>query len=96
MQVSPCGVHCDECLFFEKECNGCRHIEGKVFWAVEHLPEKICPMFDCAVNEKHFPGCGSCNELPCHWYYEMKDPSMTDEEHKISIETRVKILKGLA
>lgn len=93
--IAPCGAVCDECPFYKKGCDGCKSVEGKVFWAIEHIPGEICPMYDCPVNQKKLEHCGLCNELPCHWFKEMKDPSMTDEQHQLSIDKRVKVLKNM-
>jgi len=51
-------------------------------------------MYDCSINKKEFHNCGECGELPCNLFTDMKDPNMSDEEHKESITKRVNVLKG--
>lgn len=93
MLISPCGVLCDECPFYKNPCDGCRNLEGKVFWSGDVTENGKCPMYDCAVNIKNYGSCGKCNDLPCELFYKMKDPNMTDAEHQESIIKRVIVLK---
>ena len=52
----------------------------------------VCGIYDCCVNEKGYKGCGSCQSIPCrHW--ELKDPTMSNEEIEKSLELRLKRLK---
>lgn len=90
--LSPCGVDCGICSEFQKSCAGCREIGGEVFWA-EFMGKKVCPMYDCPVNEKKLNHCGECENLPCQHFYDCKDPSITDEEHEKSINERVELLR---
>ena len=94
MILSACGLICDECEFYEKECNGCLAVKGQTFWAKEMMPDKICPLFNCSVNEKGFKSCGDCEELPCKMFREMKDPNSSEEEHQLSLVQRVGRLKA--
>jgi hypothetical protein len=94
MLLSACGLKCDECEFFKKTCSGCYNVKGSTFWAQEMMPEKVCPLFDCAVNKKELISCGGCGLLPCELFLKMKDPKSTDEEHKASILKRVELLKA--
>ena len=91
--LSACGLICSECEFFEKQCNGCHAVSGQTFWALEHMPTKICPLYDCAVNKHNFRVCGDCPEVPCNMFREMKDPSSSDEEHRQGLIDRVARLK---
>ena len=93
MNCGVCGALCEKCPFFKETCAGCIECAGKVFWAVEHFGGS-CPLYACAVTERGYKSCGECAELPCRLFFEMKDPSMTDEEHKKSIDERVNILKN--
>jgi hypothetical protein len=93
MKLSACGLICDECEYYEKECNGCIAVSGQTFWAKEMMPNHTCPLYNCAVNEKGFAGCGHCHELPCDMFRQMKDPNSTDEEHELSLVQRVSRLK---
>jgi len=93
MLLSACGLICDECEFFGKQCNGCLAVKGQTFWALEMMPNKTCPLYHCSVNEKGFKSCGDCAELPCKIFREMKDPNSTDEEHQLSLSQRVERLK---
>ena len=93
MMLSPCGINCEACPYFDS-CGGCFTIEGKPFYLADFDVE-VCPMYNCSVNKKGFKSCGECPELPCQIFYDWKDPSMTDEEHTTSINARVKVLKDL-
>ncbi len=89
MILSSCGLVCDECEFFGKTCDGCKAVKGQTFWAKEMMPSKVCPLFDCAVNQRHFEDCGACSELPCEIFRSMKDPNSTEEQHQLGIIERV-------
>ncbi|HPE18781.1 MAG TPA: DUF3795 domain-containing protein, partial [Tenuifilaceae bacterium] len=80
--------------FHGKECPGCYLVEGKTFWALEAMPNKICPIFDCSVNRRLFKNCGECNELPCKVFTELKDPNVSDLDHELSVQKRVLLLKS--
>ena len=94
MILSSCGLICDECEFYGKECKGCFAVKGQTFWAKEMMPNKTCPLFNCSENIKGFNSCGECEELPCKMFREMKDPNSSDEEHKLSLVQRVERLKA--
>ncbi len=94
MIISSCGLICDECPFYNKTCAGCMEVKGQTFWAKEAIPNKTCPLYDCAVNVKRFKDCGGCPELPCRMFVEQKDPNSSEEEHKAGIVKRVAILKS--
>jgi hypothetical protein len=83
----PCGLLCVSCPFFEKNCAGCGHVEGKPFWTKEyHIP--VCPIYDCSVNQKKLEHCGMCDELPCEIFLELKDPNVSEEEFQRSLKER--------
>jgi hypothetical protein len=63
-------------------------VKGSTFWAKEMMPGKVCPLYDCAVNQKGLTSCGGCSELPCITFLEMKDPAVSEEEHIKSIGIR--------
>jgi hypothetical protein len=92
MILSACGLKCDECEFYGKNCAGCLNVKGSTFWAKEMMPDKVCPLYDCSVNRKKYSNCGGCSELPCKMFREMKDPNSTEEEHQKSIGMRVAAL----
>jgi hypothetical protein len=96
MILSTCGLKCDECKFYNKTCSGCRNVKGSTFWAIEMMPAKVCPLYDCAVNQRGFRDCGDCSELPCATFLQMKDPATTDEEHQRMIGVRVSLLRDRA
>lgn len=96
MLLSACGLRCDECEFFGKQCKGCHAINGQTFWAMEMMPDKTCPLYQCSVNKKGFKDCGDCAELPCKMFREMKDPNSTEEEHQHMLKVRVGLLKAQA
>jgi hypothetical protein len=93
MLLSACGLVCDECEFFNKSCTGCISVKGSTFWAKEMLPSKVCPLYDCTVNQKGYKNCGGCAELPCKMFRDMKDPNSTEEQHQQSLLTRVDALR---
>ncbi len=93
MELSVCGIDCSKCQYFNVSCNGCNAVEGSPFWAKEYFPNKICSLYECAVIKNRFKSCGDCNELPCKMYIELKDPNMSEEDHKKSITERVLRLK---
>jgi hypothetical protein len=94
MLLSTCGLVCNECEFYNKTCEGCINIKGSTFWAKEMMPGKVCPLYDCAVNNKGFASCGDCSELPCKMFLDMKDPALSEEDHKKSIEIRTGRLRA--
>ncbi len=94
MNTSACGLICDDCQFFGKQCGGCFAVKGKPFWASEIPGAGICQLFDCSINSKRLNDCGGCVELPCKMFTELKDPSISDEEHKRMIQVRVKNLRS--
>lgn len=91
--ISACGLVCNDCEFFEKECNGCYAVSGSTFWAKEMMPTKVCPLFDCSVNQRGYHSCGNCAELPCATFLQMKDPNSTEEEHQRMLIVRQELLK---
>jgi len=94
MTISTCGLVCDECEHFGTNCNGCKAVKGQTFWALEMMPTKTCPLYDCAVNQKKYCDCGACAELPCNTFVTMKDPASTEEQHQAALITRTNILKA--
>jgi len=92
--ISACGLECDTCPFFGKNCEGCHAVKGRPFWTAEHLGGNPCPLYACAVETKGLPGCGPCAELPCKKYFDLRDPSASEEEHLAGIQKRVVTLKG--
>jgi len=93
MLISACGLICNDCPFFNNPCLGCFQVKGQTFWAKDHTPEGICPLFKCSVNERKFQNCGECPELPCQKFIDLKDPNISNEEHMLSITKRVNILR---
>lgn len=88
MCLSICGLECNECDFYQKECEGCREVKGKPFWT-----EEGCELFFCC-SEKEFITCGDCSELPCKMFVELKDPSVNQEQHLKEVKERVNRLKS--
>jgi len=93
MLISACGLICNECPFFEKDCKGCFAVEGKTFWAADAMPNGTCSLFDCSVNTRKYKNCGACAELPCKMFTDLKDPNSSEEEHQKTLIERVKRLK---
>jgi len=93
MNVSACGLICSECQYFEKECPGCYESEGKPFWTAG-TPAGICTLFDCSIHKKKYRDCGDCPTLPCTMFVELKDPSISDAEHRENLGKRVATLRA--
>lgn len=94
MDLSPCGVDCEQCKDYLQSCQGCREIAGKVYWA-GYMNLTTCPIFECCIIEKTLVHCGACEKLPCKIYYDTKDPAYTDAEHEAGIQERGKILRSI-
>ncbi len=90
--ASVCGFYCGSCVYLNGPCAGCLPLEGKPFWAGE-MPEATCLIYDCCRNEKEFEHCGLCPELPCSVFLGLRDPSMSDEAFKESLDRRVSNLR---
>jgi hypothetical protein len=93
--LSVCGLLCDECEHFNQLCKGCYSVKGSTFWAKETMPDKICPIFKCSITDKRYTNCGQCSELPCRIFHELKDPSLSDNEHQKSIQDRTTRLNDM-
>ncbi len=78
--IAPCGTDCKTCSHFDNDCEGCRQRLGNPFWG-KQFGMDICPIWDCAVNERKIEHCGNCGDFPCqNPYLDLRDPSMSDEE----------------
>jgi len=93
MNISACGLICNDCQFHNNQCAGCYEVKGKTFWAKEVIPGGICPLFDCSINNKNYKSCGDCNELPCQRFMDLKDPNISEDEHMEMIKKRIEVLK---
>lgn len=91
--ISCCGVVCNQCQYYLKDCKGCAKVNGKVFW-LEYTGEKVCQIYNCCVNEKKMNHCGKCKKLPCQFYYG-NDPTKSDEENEIDLKNQLSMLKKL-
>jgi len=91
--ISACGIDCGTCPFCGKTCEGCYAVQGKPFWTAERLQGNPCPLYDCAVTVKQYGSCAPCEDLPCKIFTELKDPSMSEEEHLAGIDRRVAALR---
>jgi len=94
MNLSPCGIDCDACPLKEKCGNGCQVSCGKPFY-IKDFGVECCPIYDCSVKTKGYKTCGECSDLPCQIFFDWKDPSMSDEEHKEAVNKNVALLKLL-
>lgn len=92
--IAPCGVDCNQCPAYEKECIGCNEVKGKAEW-VPDIGLETCPLYQCSVNEHHYRTCAECEQVPCQKFREMRDPSMSDEEFVKSIQDRLEVLENL-
>lgn len=91
--LSVCGLLCNECQYLNN-CQGCHIVKGSTFWAKDIMPDKICPLYTCAVVENRYDNCGQCGKLPCGKFNDLKDPNISEEQHKKSIEERAARLKN--
>lgn len=91
--ISCCGTICNKCKDYRKSCLGCNEANGKVTWT-RYVGLDICPLYKCAILEKKLMSCSECDEIPCRKWFATKDPTMTDEEFRINIDKRVRVLKG--
>lgn len=84
-----CGVVCEKCKHFKKQCNGCQAVNGKPFW-IKFMNVKMCHIYNCCINKKKIINCGLCNEFPCEDFMkiETNDPNFTPEKAKKSAEKR--------
>ena len=93
MLISACGLRCTECQFYNNPCLGCYKVEGKTFWAKDHLDDGICPLYNCSINDRNYNSCGDCKELPCKKFHDLKDPNVSEEKHSLMIKERIVNLK---
>lgn len=91
--VCVCGADCEGCPKYQKECDGCDALEGKIYWA-SYIGREVCPVYAC-VRERNKEHCGKCEKIPCDLWYTLKDPQWTDEQHQESIQRRVNNFKQL-
>jgi hypothetical protein len=82
-----CGIYCGSCELLDKQCKGCGYVDGKPFWT-EQFDVKVCPLHDCCRNSRRLEHCGLCTDFPCKVFLEMRDPSMSDEGARRSLEAR--------
>ena len=90
LALSVCGTDCAACPLRGETCAGCNAACGKVF----HAPAgKACPIYACCSGKHRFATCAECEELPCGLWLSTRDPSMTDEQFRASVDARVSALK---
>jgi len=88
--LSACGADCRPCPFYQKECSGCNSAMGRVF----HAPAgKSCPIFACAVQKKCRASCMGCESLPCAIWRDTRDPSLSDDAFRQSMDARMRALR---
>jgi hypothetical protein len=91
--LNVCGTDCIGCPQLNKDCQDtCQNLKGKVFWT-KYVNVEVCPVYKC-VKEKYLANCGYCAKIPCDWWFSLKDPSMSDEQHREGVIERVKKLKA--
>jgi len=86
-----CGMYCDECDHFEKDCSGCDESDGSVFWT-QFVDSDVCPVHECCANEKQLPHCGLCELMTCDKYFRFRDPGVSEEEARVVLQTQKKNL----
>jgi len=87
-----CGMYCDECDHFEKDCPGCDESDGCVFWT-EYVDADVCPVQECCTNVKHLAHCGLCDEMPCEKYFRFHDPGVSEDEAKEMLKKQKETLE---
>jgi hypothetical protein len=90
--LSSCGLLCEGCYAFGKDCPGCDRIEGKPSWADE-IGIGTCELYQCA-RDRGITSCGSCAALPCRQFVELRDPSLGMESHLANVNKRVGRLRA--
>ena len=68
MILSPCGIDCESCKDYTI-CSGCTSVKGKPFH-IEDYGLAVCPLYDCAVIQKHYQTCAECPEVPCQTFHD--------------------------
>ena len=92
LSLSCCGTDCAACPLHGNQCAGCNETYGRVF----HAPEgQACPIYACCAGKRRFATCGDCGEMPCSVWQSVRDPSLSDEQFRDSIDTRVCALKAV-
>lgn len=91
--ITRCGLDCRDCYAYPNDCPGCKVVAGKPAWA-ESIGEEQCQLYQCSAA-KAYAHCGQCNELPCKMWYDLKDPSLSDEGHLQAINERIERLRSL-
>ena len=90
--LTVCGSDCAACPLHGNTCAGCNETCGKVF----HAPSgKACPIYACCAGKHRFATCADCTEMPCAVWMSTRDPSMTDEQFRNSVETRARLLESI-
>ena len=87
-----CGIYCGSCRFLGERCKGCGYVDGKPFWTVQ-IPTGVCPFHDCCRNQRQLEHCGMCDDFPCKMFADIRDPDMSDEEFRNSLDDRLRALK---
>ena len=91
--VSLCGIVCSDCQAFDVQCAGCDTMSGVPSW-MDEVDFSVCPLYACCRDEKRLTDCGRCPQLPCSLYTELKDPSLSDEEHARALRARMDALRS--
>jgi hypothetical protein len=86
-----CGLWCDDCDHFEKDCQGCTEAGGCAFWT-QYVDVDSCPVYTCCVQERGLPHCGYCEELPCERHTRFSDPDVSSKEREIELKQQVEEL----
>ena len=89
--LSVCGTNCSACPLHGNLCTGCNETCGKVFHCA---PGKPCAIYACCVNKHRYATCASCDRMPCEVWQSVRDPSMTDEQFRKSVEERTATLRS--
>lgn len=90
-----CGIDCGDCPHVKEGCRGCNAEKGAPFWT-QYVNIRVCPVYDCCVNEKHLAHCGLCGEMPCPRFTRYKDPNVTEGQARECLKNQVTVLKRRA
>lgn len=90
--ISICGIACDNCRAFGTVCKGCKPENGKPFWT-KNEGKRFCEIFSCCIYKKKLIHCGECEEVPCKYFMQAKDPLLSEEEFERTLKERVERLR---
>jgi len=94
IDMACCGLVCDGCEEYNNGCAGCGNSNGCAAWCKNGGLE-MCPIYACCVVENELYDCSVCNSLPCKTFLETKRPSLSEEDHRSQLESRLVLLGAM-